>query len=1006
MKKSIVTITMLIAFHFLSSLMYGNSVYTNNRLGAQNSIDIFPIEQKAVEVLPTPVAKAATYVTSHSFTANWDPVSNATHYKLYVKHLPSNNFIVDGEITNFTSYAVSGLSDGETFVYYLYASNSATNSGLSNVIQVTTKSLQVAEALSASNITQHEFTANWKKTKWATGYNLFIHGPSFDRLEELGATDSSFVVTGLESCKKHSYVIRAVYNDQSSKPSSEIVVFTKPEIPVALEATNVTQTSFEANWEKYNNNCDYYITVKNIKTFGIVPGFNNKKITGSTSVTVTGLTAGTEYAYKIQVVFYSNIYFNEFGTDFSNIISVCTDINYSLALSANPAAGGTVTGGGSYASGTSVTAVANANSGYEFVNWTENGSHVSSSTSYSFTIAANRTLVANFRQQTQNVSLALSANPAAGGTVSGGGSFAPGTSVTAVANANSGYEFVNWTENGSHVSSSASYSFTISDKRNLVANFNPIPVVGYTIAVTASPSNMGSVSGGGTYPNGMSVTVSATPASKMYHFVNWTEDKTIVSTDANYTFTPSNDRNLVANFVQNTATSYTIAVAASPSNMGSVSGGGTYTEGTNATVQATPNTGYDFVNWTENGTEVSTLASYTFAVTGDRTLLANFSKKTYTISTESLPKTGGSTNILSGDYLYNEYVTLIATPAEGYEFVNWTENGKIKVTTPTFIFNATASRHLVANFKLKTYTITSNPNNANAGETSFASKTFEFGQTASVSATAKTGYTFVNWTENNVIVSSETDYTFTVTANRNLIANFSNQSYTISTEALPAIGGTTNISTKNYFLGEQVTLIASPANGYNFLNWTENGVIKATTAEYSFIVSDNQHLAANFEIQTFVVKASSSDEGIGQVSFASKSFNYGDLAKVVATPRERCIFINWTEDGKEVSTEKEYSFTVTNNCSLIANFKLETSVDEISKNKYEVYPNPVSGLLNITGIQPESEITLVTLTGSKVKQIKAYKPIEIINTSDLKKGIYFLIIETRQNCTTQKVIVQ
>ena len=47
---------------------------------------------------------------------------------------------------------------------------------------------------------------------------------------------------------------------------------------------------------------------------------------------------------------------------------------YAVSVSANPAAGGTVTGGGTFNGGASVTVIATPNTGYVFVNWTENGS--------------------------------------------------------------------------------------------------------------------------------------------------------------------------------------------------------------------------------------------------------------------------------------------------------------------------------------------------------------------------------------------------------------------------------------------------------------------------------------------------------------------------------------------------------------------------------------------------------------------------------------------------------
>ena len=61
--------------------------------------------------------------------------------------------------------------------------------------------------------------------------------------------------------------------------------------------------------------------------------------------------------------------------------------------------------------------------------------------------------------------------PSNGGTTSGGGTFAAGTSHTVSANANSGHTFANWTENGSIVSMSINYTFTLNSNRNLVASF-------------------------------------------------------------------------------------------------------------------------------------------------------------------------------------------------------------------------------------------------------------------------------------------------------------------------------------------------------------------------------------------------------------------------------------------------------------------------------------------------------------------------------------------------------
>jgi hypothetical protein len=87
-------------------------------------------------------------------------------------------------------------------------------------------------------------------------------------------------------------------------------------------------------------------------------------------------------------------------------------------------------------------------------------------------VFGNRTLVANFTLIPPNkYTVTISANPLAGGTVTGGGIFNSGDPVTVMATPGSGYTFTNWTEGVNIVSTFASYAFNISGNRTLVANF-------------------------------------------------------------------------------------------------------------------------------------------------------------------------------------------------------------------------------------------------------------------------------------------------------------------------------------------------------------------------------------------------------------------------------------------------------------------------------------------------------------------------------------------------------
>ena len=89
--------------------------------------------------------------------------------------------------------------------------------------------------------------------------------------------------------------------------------------------------------------------------------------------------------------------FNATSSTTSVDISLPDLVSATVTLSANPSNGGTVSGGGSTFVGASKTVTATPNPTFSFYNWTSGGTVVSSSPSYTFTVAGNTTLVANFR---------------------------------------------------------------------------------------------------------------------------------------------------------------------------------------------------------------------------------------------------------------------------------------------------------------------------------------------------------------------------------------------------------------------------------------------------------------------------------------------------------------------------------------------------------------------------------------------------------------------------------
>ena len=207
---------------------------------------------------------------------------------------------------------------------------------------------------------------------------------------------------------------------------------------------------------------------------------------------------------------------------------------------------------------------------------------------------------------------------------------------------------------------------------------------------------------------------------------------------------------MIRGIFHQTASTYTITANANPTAGGTVTGGGTYTSGSTCTLRATPASGYSFTNWKSGSTVLSTNATYSFTVTGNKTVTAYFTANTptsYTITATANPTAGGTVTG-GGTYTSGSTCTLRATPASGYSFTNWTSGSTVLSSNPTYSFTVNSSKTIKGNF---TRTVNCGINESDLPYTdNFDSYT--------TSTTAKTGYTLPCWTLAHQDVSMTDEY--------------------------------------------------------------------------------------------------------------------------------------------------------------------------------------------------------------------------------------------------------
>ncbi|HRX70565.1 MAG TPA: DUF4214 domain-containing protein [Candidatus Competibacteraceae bacterium] len=243
-----------------------------------------------------------------------------------------------------------------------------------------------------------------------------------------------------------------------------------------------------------------------------------------------------------------------------------------------------------------------------------------------------------------------------GGTVSGGGEYAAGATVTLTATPDANSQFTGWKPEP------CAASFTMpAQALTCRATFTRRETVSYPLTVTVNPASAGSgtVSGGGTYPAGATVTLTATPDG-FDTFTGWTPTPCAAS------FTlPAQALTCTATFGPPVIGLVTLRTAGD--GAGTVNGGGEYFVGETVSLRAQPNVTSDFVNWSP----APCATAFTLSSGDDLTCIATFASRLRRLEIRLAGDGRGAVSNSAGDYEPGTTITLTATPEAGSQFVGW-----------------------------------------------------------------------------------------------------------------------------------------------------------------------------------------------------------------------------------------------------------------------------------------------------------------------------------------------
>ena len=394
-----------------------------------------------------------------------------------------------------------------------------------------------------------------------------------------------------------------------------------------------------------------------------------------------------------------------------------------------------------------------------------------------------------------------------------------GYELTVKATPATGYHFTGWTMNGTAIEGATEeHTFTVTEATTIVASF---AINTYTVNVTAGENGSVTVThdvngetvdiNGKTVDFATVIKIEATP-NDGYKFIGWYNGEELQHSINPHEFAINHDINYTARFEKNeagsTTNTYVIKIDAILTDGETAANNGTGNVQAiihgigqdwatsaevveNATVELVAisdhnQSAYLFEGWYKNGELVSTALSYKVAVTETVTYEARFVKgKVIKLTSNNkslcLPKmptytdgseVAGTITALRAVVRDGEEIlisiddSVIANfTGEGYRVANWTDKDGNEVAGKnvySFTITVNGDNTYKVNLEKDTYTLTVSTEGTmgtvHIGDGTETSVTVNNGGTAKITATPNSGYKFVNWTLNGVVVSTENPY--------------------------------------------------------------------------------------------------------------------------------------------------------------------------------------------------------------------------------------------------------
>jgi len=301
--------------------------------------------------------------------------------------------------------------------------------------------------------------------------------------------------------------------------------------------------------------------------------------------------------------------------------------------------------------------------------------------------------------------------------------------------------------------------------------------------------------------------------------------------------------------------------------------------------------------------------------------------------TVSITATNGSVaKVLDKDsYMHDESVTLTATPASGYRFVNWSGDLSGSSNPATLVMDG--SKSVTALFASNVHTLTISATGGTVTK-SPDKASYEYGESVTLTASADAGYSFTGWS--GAASGTNSSVTITMDGDKSVTANFAAISYTLS---IAAANGSVvaNPQKAGYSYGESVSLQAVPSTGYHFTGWS--GSLSGSSNPASIVMNADKSVTAAFDVNTYTLTTSATNGSVVRNPQAA-SYTHGSTVSLQAVAAEGYQFAGWS--GAVSGSTNPVEIVMDSSKSVTAAFTVNTYTLTTSATNGSVVRSPES----------------------------------------------------------------